>query len=176
MSDELQEEWRRIPGYPDYEVSNLGRVRSWKVNAAQPDPPRMMSQVASPDGYRYVFLYASGKKSMKRKRIHTLVLEAFVGPRPDGQECRHLDADRGNNCLSNLAWGDRLAQWDDRRRQGRDPHGEQHRSHKLTEDDVRAIRRRALTASARSLAREYGVSHTTINAAIHGPRWAHVVG
>lgn len=33
------------------------------------------------------------------------MLEAFVGPRPHGQLGRHLDDDRDNNTLANLAWG-----------------------------------------------------------------------
>ena len=37
--------------------------------------------------------------------VHRLVLEAFVGPCPDGMECRHLDGNPGNNRLENLAWG-----------------------------------------------------------------------
>src|SRR4051794_38431819 len=45
--------------------------------------------------------------------IHRLVLEAFVGPCPDGLECRHLDGDPGNNLLSNLKWGTRLENFQD---------------------------------------------------------------
>jgi hypothetical protein len=37
--------------------------------------------------------------------VHRLVLEAFVGPCPEGMECRHLDGDPANNRLENLRWG-----------------------------------------------------------------------
>lgn len=40
-----------------------------------------------------------------RIRVHAVVLNAFVGPRPDGMVCRHLDDDKTNNALSNLCWG-----------------------------------------------------------------------
>lgn len=37
--------------------------------------------------------------------VHNLVLEAFVGPRPPGMECRHLDSNKLNNRLYNICWG-----------------------------------------------------------------------
>ena len=37
--------------------------------------------------------------------VHRLVLEAFVGPRPEGMVARHLNGDPGDNRLENLAWG-----------------------------------------------------------------------
>jgi hypothetical protein len=52
-------------------------------------------------GRRYVNLKGKGR------RIHRLVLQAFVGPCPAGQECCHGDGDPSNNVLSNLRWGTR---------------------------------------------------------------------
>lgn len=40
-----------------------------------------------------------------RRSVHTLVLEAFVGPRPEGAVCRHLNGNPKDNRLANLAWG-----------------------------------------------------------------------
>lgn len=53
-------------------------------------------------GHMAVYL---GRKDCRH--VHRLVLEAFVGPCPEGMECRHLDGNPGNNVLSNLAWGTR---------------------------------------------------------------------
>ena len=50
------------------------------------------------DGYLYV------KINGKTYSVHRLVLEAFVGPCPDGFECDHSDRDRHNNALTNLCW------------------------------------------------------------------------
>jgi hypothetical protein len=58
-------------------------------------------------GYRYANLYRDGK--MRHTSVHTIVLEAFVGPRPDGLVARHgpLKYEDGtpDNRLSNLEWG-----------------------------------------------------------------------
>lgn len=40
----------------------------------------------------------------KQYRVHRLVLEAFVGPCPEGFECDHSDRNRRNNALTNLRW------------------------------------------------------------------------
>jgi hypothetical protein len=92
------EVWSPIAGLPDYEVSTLGRIRSWKG-----PQPKIIKVQKLPTGYRF-YRFGIGKGAVPRY-IHRLVLEAFVGPCPDGMQCRHLDGDRANNCLSNLAWG-----------------------------------------------------------------------
>lgn len=48
-----------------------------------------------------------------------MVLRAFVGEPPAGHECRHLDGDRQNNALDNLAWGTRAENVADTIRHGR---------------------------------------------------------
>lgn len=42
---------------------------------------------------------------MKNKYIHRLVLEAFVGPCPDGMKALHADGNKTNNNVKNLRWG-----------------------------------------------------------------------
>lgn len=49
--------------------------------------------------------YQAVKLNRKRFLIHTLVLEAFVGPRPEGAVCCHIDGDPTNNHVTNLRWG-----------------------------------------------------------------------
>jgi hypothetical protein len=55
------------------------------------------------NGYPNVTLSHAGKSWLRR--VHTLVLDAFVGPRPQGMVCCHIDGVRTNNLLSNLRWG-----------------------------------------------------------------------
>lgn len=104
------ETWRPVVGYEDlYEVSDQGRVRSLdrvfvRTNGVpQSVKGRVLKPGTDKDGYRTVALSRGGKATTRR--IHRLVLSAFVGPCPTGQEVRHLNGVPGDNRLSNLAYG-----------------------------------------------------------------------
>lgn len=92
------EEWRPVVGVPGYEVSSRGRVLSHRKKQSQ----LLVGSMAT-NGYRKVLLQLDGKSV--NRNVHTLVCEAFYGPRPDGAVTRHLDGDRLNNDASNLTWG-----------------------------------------------------------------------
>lgn len=99
-----REEWLPIPGYDgDYEVSNLGRVRSYirPGFGGRSDAPRFIGGGLNSSGYPDVTL------RKQHRTIHRLVMLAFVGPCPEGQEVRHLDGSRDNPRLENLAYGTR---------------------------------------------------------------------
>src|SRR4051812_40020523 len=96
--------WVRIPGFPDYEVSNDGQVRSWKTWRGAPGP-RILKPVRVRDDRPSVVLYGDGRHA--RREVHRLVMLAFVGPRPAGMDIRHLDGDVQNNSIGNLAYGTR---------------------------------------------------------------------
>jgi hypothetical protein len=76
-----------------------------------------MHPATDSDGYQVVTLYLNGTRPSRK--VHTLVLEAFVGPRPDGMVTRHLDGDPSNNRLSNIAYGTPRENSLDRVRHGR---------------------------------------------------------
>ncbi len=106
------EEWRPVIGYEGrYEVSSLGRVRSLSRTVEHKDGTRSRraGRILSPghrsNGYLHVNLYYGHKRS-KSIYVHTLVLEAFVGPRPSPEMvARHLDDNSTRNHVDNLAWG-----------------------------------------------------------------------
>jgi hypothetical protein len=52
--------------------------------------------------------------------VHPLVAAAFIGPRPDGMEIRHLDGERFNNAAVNLCYGTPSENARDRVNHGRD--------------------------------------------------------
>jgi hypothetical protein len=104
-TESVTEEWRPVPGFVGYEVSDQGRVRSLLGRE-----PLILRPYTRKTGYRHVVLHG------KTRFVHHLVLEAFVGPRPDGQECRHLDGQSGNNERGNLCWGTRAEQTADKAR------------------------------------------------------------
>lgn len=112
----LCEQWRPVVGYEGlYSVSSLGRVRSHHYG------DRVVSTHLDNLGYPAIGL-SSNNKRVKR-RVHSLMLTAFVGPRPEGMVARHLDDNRSNNIIENLAWGTPLENSQDKYRNGR---GNQH--------------------------------------------------
>lgn len=94
-------QWRPVVGFEGmYEVSNDGQVRTLfrGLNKAK-------HTMIDRKGYVSVRLCGPKRAFMKRKRVHSLVLEAFVGPKPEGMQCRHLNGNKQDNRLENLAWG-----------------------------------------------------------------------
>lgn len=102
-----EERWVPIPGYEGYEVSDLGRVRSWRARWAPRTSPLVLAPGVQRDGYLRVNLHTTrdGKPYQKPYSVHALVLLAFKGPRHEGLICRHIDGNQKNNALSNLAYG-----------------------------------------------------------------------
>ena len=95
----MTEEWRRIPGFPDYSVSTTGRVFSFRR-----ETPRELAGSCNQRGYRMVQMRATDG-SITLRTVHRLVALAFLGPPPDGMQIRHLDGDKANNSVANLTYG-----------------------------------------------------------------------
>lgn len=98
------EEWRLIEGYEYYEVSNLGRVRSWINNKwKRRNTPKILSLHRLTKGYLGVSL-SSAPNVSKTIKVHRLVAKAFI-PNPDNLPMvNHKDENKTNNCVSNLEW------------------------------------------------------------------------
>lgn len=112
-SAELETEtWLPAPGWPDYLVSNMGRVMSMK-NRRRPIIKATFR--SERDGREVVFLHDGKQHSVL---VHRLVGEAFLGPRPEHLETRHLDGDACNSRLSNLVYGTHLENEADKQRHG----------------------------------------------------------
>lgn len=100
------EEWKDIPGFNGmYQVSTLGRVRSWKRHQGRPgkrEIPLILKQSKSTSGYLKVNLWSDGVR--QTGYIHQIVAEEFV----DNSNCRsminHIDGNKENNYPDNLEW------------------------------------------------------------------------
>ncbi len=107
--------------------------------------------------------------------MHRLVLEAFVGPCPEGMQCRHLDGNRSNNHIDNLAWGTPKENCADRGRHGNDYIGEGNPNAKLKEKDIPVIRKLAQEGMyQREIGKKFGVGRRAIGAVLLGHKWMHV--
>jgi hypothetical protein len=102
------EEWRTIAGFPLYEVSSLGRIRSWHKGQG----PRILRPGPDDKGYLTAVLF--GPNGRATRKVHRLVAEAFLGPKPKGLQTRHLDSNNQNNAAINLAYGTQLENMADR--------------------------------------------------------------
>ena len=103
------EEWRKVDSAPNYEVSNLGRVRSIHrsvcTNGYQPNDVAILKPICrGKTGYNFVNIHVNGKRRMVN--IHRLVALAFIkNPRPkDFNMINHIDGDKTNNRVDNLEW------------------------------------------------------------------------
>lgn len=173
------EEWREVVGFPGYFVSNVGRVcgvdrivqRSGSTRNAGEILRRgqMLKPGVYPSGHHYVLL---GRGN--HKLVHVAVLEAFVGPRPEGHDALHYDDVAGNNILTNLRWGTRSENLHDAVRNGKVAVGEGKPQAKLTEDRVRWIRANS-QFSMNSLAMQLGVSCAAVKQVLDGVTWKHVI-
>lgn len=168
------ERWLPVVGAPTYEVSDLGRVRSYlrpgRTRIRVGTIPRMRKLVPDREGYMQVSISIAGR--VKMRKVHQLVLEAFVGPRPRGMLTRHKDRNPANNRLDNLLWGTDAENAADARAHGTHTIGEQNGGAKLTQVQADRIRKR-LTAGERGmdLAPEYNVSQATISRVKKGRRY-----
>ena len=91
------EEWRPIADFPGYEVSNQGRVKSFK---------RGKEEILQPsfDRNRYLSVRISVDNKLYTKRVHRLVCAAFL-PNPENKpQVDHINHIRHDNCIENLRW------------------------------------------------------------------------
>lgn len=156
--------WRPVPGFEGhYEVSDAGEIRAAASG-------RIRRLFVRENGYRAVFLTAGARR--KCVLVHSVMLSAFRGARPDGMVCRHRDGDPSNNTLLNLAWGTPAENSNDCRIHGRTPAGERNPKAKLTAKQVADIRQSAAKSSV--LAGKFGVARRAIDNVRKGATWRSV--
>lgn len=117
------ENWRPVPGYEGfYEVSDQGRVRTLdryvrgRNDCRRLIKSRVLKTPPRSSGHPHVNLRRENVG--KTRTVHSLVMEAFVGPRPEGMEVCHNDGNPANNHLSNLRYGTRSENCMDRVKHG----------------------------------------------------------
>ena len=108
----LKEEWRVVPGFPDYAVSEFGKVK--RITKAQGTRPSYLLSPGKRDKYDYYTL-TSPEKEQVSIFGHRLVALAFLGPPPTNKhETAHKDGVHRNNHYTNLKWSTHKENMDDR--------------------------------------------------------------
>ena len=102
MDNEI-EIWRTVEGFPDYQVSSLGRVRAkaYIDRFGRSRKPKMRKLVMDAYGYMTVKLNRPRTKTWK---VHRLVACAFLQAKANQNQVNHKDFDRTNNAVANLEW------------------------------------------------------------------------
>jgi len=175
------EQWRGIMGYPGYEVSSHGRVRSFRSSKSfwGQSHPKILSTFfrSREEPYERVSLRRHGRTY--KHFVHRLVAEAFVGQPPSFDfEVAHLDGDATNNRSDNLKWVSHEENCKHKLEHGTYARGEDVGNSKLTEVQVAEIRRRYAEGgvSQNALASELGVSQSLVAQVVRRAVWKHVVG
>jgi hypothetical protein len=174
--------WHVIPGHPGYLAGRDGSIWScWRFRGAGYGGPctqvmsdtfrRLKGSPRRSDGrLRYTLRRFDGR--YRRAYGSHFVLEAFVGPRPDGMEACHTDGDCTNDAADNLRWDCPAANKADMVRHGTRQRGEAINTAKLTPEAIRDIRRAGYPL--RPSAEKYGVTTTLISLILRRKVWAHV--
>ena len=176
------ETWRPVPGFPLYEASDNGSIRSVSRVCAsslkgQPTVFRAgvtLKKTICSSGYNYVTLYADGK--MYSKKVCHFIALAFYGERPVGAQIRHLNGNPSDDRPENLRYGTPSENQRDRIAHGTDLRGSKNPASKLDEVSVMTIASLKGISSSYVVARSFGVSPTTIQKIWAGRSWRHLTG
>jgi hypothetical protein len=103
----MEEIWAPIDGYPNYEVSSLGRIKSLPKQIDHKQyieyaKERIITEKRHTSGYLSVSLSHNGKK--KQFLIHRLVAAAFLVKEPSHTQVNHKNGIRTDNRVDNLEW------------------------------------------------------------------------
>jgi hypothetical protein len=188
LSRQGVEVWKDIPGFDNYQASNLGRIRSvdrviispWRGKTqSRLFKGRILKPVSHKKSKRHVNVCVSDGSINRPKLVHHLVLLAFDGPRPSGEITRHLDGNGGNNVLHNICYGTHTENRYDDVAHGlyQTRFGEGAGNVKLTENEVIQIKRslknykRGMTER---LAAQFNVTSGAIANIKSGRTWSHI--
>jgi hypothetical protein len=167
----MSDQWKPVPGIEDLRVSAEGDVQRLDKRF-KPARWRPVSGTNTPVGYKFVAIPITGKPIF----IHRLVCLAFHRLPLEGRtHVAHADGDSTNNAASNLRWVNCMENANDRKKHGRYATGSKHHMAKMNESNVMEARMLyAKGARCETLARQFGVSATTIERAAKGITWKEI--
>ena len=171
---DLNAEWRSIPDWPEYEVSEDGHVRRG-IGGKGARAGRRLKPWRNPQNqYFYVQLWRGNRR--KGIPVHRLVAMAFLGrPPTDRHVVAHCDGSRDGNRPSNLRWATQQENVADTFRHGTHNRGSRNGQAKLDEVCALAIlKMHAMGIPRREAAVGFGISRQVVDDIINGKRWRHI--
>ena len=171
MRSSIAETWRAVVNYEGiYDVSNHGRARRM-VSTTNTFAGKILKPWTSDSGYHRVRLCKN--VDQQDMSIHSLVIGAFIGEQPEGEEVNHIDGNKLNNNVANLEYITHSGNVRHAYMTGltKPARGESHHNAKLTESDVFAIRQLIGKESNTSIGRKFHISRPAICDIASGKRW-----
>ncbi len=169
--------YRRVPRCPSRAAGTDGTI--WRQDQAgdwHSVEPAMIVRPDKPNPYPSVEI-PFGKADWRERRVHQLVMQAHVGPCPEGMQVRHLNDVKTDNRLENLAYGTPAENGRDKVANERSQPGELHWNAKFTNAQVEEIRlKHASGTTRRELAKEYGTHKRTIGKMVCGTTYQKAPG
>jgi hypothetical protein len=167
---ELLKTAKPIDGYESYFATQCGNVISTKGKTV-----RKLKAFVDGAGYLAVWLRTRGETH--RKKVHQLIATVFHGPKPNEHSVvRHLDNERLNNAPSNLRWGSRIENEADKIRHGTQICGAQSHFARLTENEVRVMRKlRAMGVTTQRISEIFGITQGYASVVCRKKKWKAVV-
>lgn len=179
--DEVQgEEWRDIEGYPDYQVSNIGRIRTFKIGQnGKIMSPEINKHRDRKKGYlRLGLVDPNGKR--KFELVHRLVAMAFIPTLDNSLQINHINGVTDDNRVENLEWCTHSQNA---------KHcynvlypgcfrGELHRMTSLKNEDALNIYKLTQTSNMtlEEIANKYSIDKSVVSSIKRGRCWSHVTG
>ena len=164
------EYWTDIKGYPNYSVSNLGRVKSKKTG-------KLLKSYQT-RGYLRVSLYNDAGR--KCKLVHRLVAEAFIPNLKNKSDVNHINGCRTDANVCNLEWATASENMLHAHSNGLRPRvntqGEKNGFSKLTEFQVMQIKQLLADGkfTQKTIGSQFNVSKHTIKDIKSGRRWSYL--
>jgi len=159
-----------IPNHDGYYADDSGHIYSYRGGI-----PRSLSQRIHKGYYRVNLRDNTARNGICTEPVHKLVLETFVGSRPDEMVCRHLNGNALDNSLPNLCWGTPQENVLDSIHHGTAVclrHGENAAASRLMLSDVHEIKWLYLCGFLqRELSEQFGVTQRHISDIVRNKTW-----
>lgn len=181
----MKETFSIIPSFPDYEISNFGRVRTLSrkiryVHAVtgqehyrQTEHRFLKCHFNKRTGYKFYQLYRD--KKMFNRPVHSLVAETYLKKEPHHDTVNHKDGNKLNNLVDNLEWCTNEYNHTHATQNGLKSNGSSVGTSKLDERCVYAIKNLLMDGFSKyKIAKWFGVSRATIILISQGKTWKHI--
>ena len=160
--------WNSIKYYPQYEVSNLGNVKSLGNEFTRKE--RVLKKGITKNGYEVVVLIKD--KKQKTTYVHRIVADSFLKNTDNKREVNHINGIKTDNKVSNLEWATTSENSLHAFKNNLKAKGQNRTQSKLTNKEVLEIRHSNLRNI--ELSRLYNISKSIISGIQKGRLWKHV--